>query len=103
MEQSSRRKRRGHPQPIGAALERLTKSLGIEKRLDEYGLVEQWAQIVGERIAGVSKAERLDNGVLIVSVASAPWRAELSMQRLMIVKKLNDAAGKQLVKEIRFR
>jgi predicted nucleic acid-binding Zn ribbon protein len=103
MERSLRRRRRGHPQPIGEALERLTKSLGIEKQLDEHGLVERWPQIVGERIAEVTTAQRLENGVLLVAVTSAPWRAELTLQREQIARMLNEAAGKQIVREIRFR
>lgn len=103
MAQSERRRHRGHPEHVGAALGKLTKSLGIEKAVDEYALMAEWRGIVGEKIAAVSKPLRIDNGVMFVSVATAPWRAELSMQRHLIVKKLNQAAGREIVKEIRFR
>jgi predicted nucleic acid-binding Zn ribbon protein len=97
------RRRRGHPEPLGEALGRLTKALGITKTLDEYGVLTTWSAVVGERIAGVTSALRIENGVLFVGVATAPWRAELSMQRHEIIRKINAALGKDVVREIRFR
>jgi len=45
----------------------------------------------------------MENGVLFVGVATAPWRAELSMKRMEIMQKINALFGKNVVKEIRFR
>jgi predicted nucleic acid-binding Zn ribbon protein len=88
---------------VGDALERLTKSLGIAKAVDEYTIVAAWPTIVGERIAGVTTAQKIENGILFVSVATAPWRMELSLQRQEIIRKINAETGKELVKDIRFR
>lgn len=103
MARSDQRRRRGHPEPVGQALERLTRSLGIGRTLDEYGVLTAWSAVVGERIAAVSTALRIENGVLFVGVTTAPWRAELSMQRQDIMRKINAAVGKEVVREIRFR
>ncbi len=81
----------------------MTRRLGIDKTLSEYEVVTSWDAIVGEQIAKVTKAERLENGILFVSVATAPWRNELTMKRREIVARINGAVGKNVVKEIRFR
>jgi len=99
----SRKRHKGHPQSVGEALGQLTKSLGIEKAVNEYAVVASWAQIVGERIASVSTAQRIENGVLFVTVTTAPWRTELAMQRHQIMRKINEEAGAEIVKDIRFR
>ena len=88
---------------MGEALERLARSLGIRRTLDEYGVLEAWPAVVGERVAAVSRAMHMENGVLFVGVSTAPWRAELSMKRLEIMRKINTMLGKDVVKEIRFR
>jgi predicted nucleic acid-binding Zn ribbon protein len=75
----------------------------MEKTLEEYGAVTSWSEVVGEQIAKVTKAQHMENGVLFVSVSTAPWRAELSMKRLEIMQKINAALGRNVVKEIRFR
>jgi predicted nucleic acid-binding Zn ribbon protein len=45
----------------------------------------------------------MENGVLYVGVATAPWRAELSMKRLELVEKLNKRVGTRVLSDIRFR
>lgn len=85
------------------ALQELVDTLGIRKPLTRYSVLTLWEEIVGEQIARVARAERVDDGVLIVKVASAPWRNELSMRRREILEKITDTVGKGIVREIRFR
>jgi predicted nucleic acid-binding Zn ribbon protein len=85
------------PVPLGEALRRLTGSLGIATKLTEYQILAEWGEIVGERIAHVTTAERIER------VRSAPWRNELTMRRLEILDLLHRAGGRKVVKEIRFR
>jgi predicted nucleic acid-binding Zn ribbon protein len=91
------------PQSIGIALQQLAQNLGISKTLRQYDVLASWKSIVGQRIARVTEAQRMDNGILYVTVATAPWRAELSMMRLEIIEKLNKRMGTKIVKDIRFR
>jgi predicted nucleic acid-binding Zn ribbon protein len=91
------------PVHIGAALAELARSLGIDDTLRRHALLAAWADVVGEQIARVTEPQRIDNGVLFVHVKTAPWRAELSIRRMDILKKLNDAAGAKVVRDIRFR
>ncbi len=91
------------PVHVGAALAELVASLGIDGTLRRYAVVAGWAEVVGDQIAKVTTPQRMENGVLFVSVKTAPWRAELTMKRLEIMRKLNAAAGAQVVRDIRFR
>jgi predicted nucleic acid-binding Zn ribbon protein len=88
---------------VGAALEDLTRQLGIRQTLAEYEVLTSWEKLVGEQIAKVTSPERFDNGVLFVSVATGPWRVELSLRRLEIKERINKTAGRTIVKDIRFR
>ena len=94
---------KSQPKALGAAIKDLARHLGLEKNLDEYQAITSWQEVVGEQIARVTQAQRMENGVLFVSVATAPWRAELSMKRMEIMQKINAMLGKSVVKEIRFR
>ena len=94
---------RKFPTPAAAAIGELVHRLGIGKTLSQYDVMTSWESIVGEQIARVAKAQRIENGVLFVGVTTAPWRAELSMKRIEIIDKINRALGKNIVKEIRFR
>jgi len=94
---------RGRPVSIGPALSALVQDLGIAPTLRQYDVLTSWAEVVGEQIARVTTAQRIENGTLFVGVANGAWRNELSMKRLAIMEKLNRKAGAQVVKDIRFR
>ncbi len=91
------------PEHISSAIESFVRGLGLTKTLRQYDVVTSWGPLVGEKIARVTQAQRMENGILFVGVSTAPWRAELAMRRLEIVEKINNAMGKKIVKEIRFR
>lgn len=91
------------PLALDAALQILVENLGIAKKLHEYDVITLWSRIVGEQISRVATAQRIENGILFVSVSSSSWRAELTMRRNEIMRKINETMGQQVVREIRFR
>ena len=91
------------PKPIGTAITNFTGQLGITKKLRQYSVLMLWEEIVGEQIARVTTAQRVENGVLYVGVATAPWRAELTMRKREIMQKIQSAVDKNVIKDIRFR
>ena len=95
--------KRGNPVGIGTLMSTFVQDLGIGPTLVQYDILTTWPEVVGEQIARVTTAQRMENGILYVGVANAAWRAELSMKRLEIREKLNRKAGATVVKEIRFR
>lgn len=92
-----------YPKPIATAITSFTSQLGITKKLRQYSVLTAWEEIVGEQIAKVTTAQRVENGVLYVSVATAPWRAELTMRKREIMQKIHSAVEKNVIKDIRFR
>ena len=83
-------------------LNRLIKELGYEKRLEYQRLLDSWPQVVGERIADVSRAERVQNGVMVVKVDSPVWRNELALEKERILKLLQEKTGSKDLVDIRF-
>ncbi len=94
---------RTFPKPISTAINNFTGQLGITKKLRQYSVLTLWEEIVGEQIAKVTTAQRVENGVLYVGVATAPWRAELTMRKREIMQKIQLAVDKNAIKDIRFR
>jgi hypothetical protein len=87
---------------IGGFLKDTLRALGVQEKLLEQKALEKWAQAVGPQIAASSKAEDVHDGVLFVSCKSSTWSSELTLHKLDIVKKLNAAVGKEVIKDIRF-
>ena len=57
---------------------------------------------MGEMIAGYTQDLYIRNQTLNVRLTSPALRADLSLMRLEIVKKLNAAVGSQVIADIRF-
>lgn len=88
---------------LGSAIEELVHRLGIGKKVREYEAVLQWETIVGEKIASISTATRIQQGILMVKVKTAPWRNELTLLKPDIIRKMNEALKEEVVKDIRFQ
>jgi len=90
------------PKHIGGTLDRMFKDLGFDKKMDQVRAVELWAEIVGEKIAQISTAERVSDGILYVKVKSMTWRTELLFQKQDILARIEERIGRKAVRDIRF-
>ena len=95
-------KKKTIPVPLSEALTSYFKQAGITKRVQQAGIIEEWAVLVGPQIAAVTSPESVtQDGLLRVRVATAAWANELSLMSPRILARLN--AGRQgRVKEIRW-
>ncbi|MCK7521090.1 MAG: DUF721 domain-containing protein [Ignavibacteriales bacterium] len=85
-------------------IERLNKSLGVEKKLNEIALLNMWPEIVGNMFKNKSKAlsvmKKGGYDVILVSVANSVVSQELYLHKRDIVNKLFKT-GKSLNLDIR--
>ena len=72
-------------QSIGNVFAELFRDLGISKAIEQNKAVVEWPEIVGERVAEVSQAEKIEKGVLFVRVESPVWRNELSFMKQNLI------------------
>ena len=90
------------PATLAEALASYLRQSGFSKRLQQAGIIEQWAELVGPQIAAVTSPESVTpDGVLRVRVASAPWANELSLMTPRILARLN-AGRTGRIREIRW-
>jgi predicted nucleic acid-binding Zn ribbon protein len=90
------------PTPLADALTSYFKQAGLTKRVQQAGIIESWAELVGPQIAAVTAPESVTpDGILRVRVATAPWANELSLMAPKILARLN-AGRTGRVKEIRW-
>ena len=87
---------------IGELILRNLREQGLETPLQQKRLVAAWPEVMGEMIAGYTQDLFIKNQTLFVHLANPALRADLSMMRLEIVKKLNAAVGSQVIADIRF-
>lgn len=59
-----------------------------------------WREVVGSKIAHRSRAEKIEDGVLWITVTSATWAQELSMLQRTIIGRLSGKGPK--ISKLRF-
>jgi predicted nucleic acid-binding Zn ribbon protein len=75
---------------------------GLETPLQQKRLVDAWPTVAGELIASYTNGVSIRNQTLWVHLTSPALRADLSMQRTELVRRLNDYVGSQVITDIRF-
>lgn len=78
------------------------RAQGLETPLLQKRLIEAWPTVMGDVIAGYTQNLYIRNQTLFVHLTSPALRADLSMQRQEIVRKLNESVGSQVIAEVRF-
>ena len=87
---------------IGELILRNLRSQGLETPLLQKRLVEAWPTVMGDMVAGYTQEVYIRNQTLWVHLTSPALRADLSMMKQDMVKKLNAAVGSQVIADIRF-
>jgi predicted nucleic acid-binding Zn ribbon protein len=90
------------PETIGTIIEASLRELGYLSPCRELDVVRRWPRIVGEKIAGVTECSRVDNGVLYVRVASAPWRQEISYLKRDILETIRKETPCTSIRDVVF-
>lgn len=86
---------------IGDLLAEYIHGSELEKPLLERRVVELWPQVLGPTVAQLTGQMEVKNGVLMVHIHSAALRSQLFEVRHDVVRKLNDAAQANVLKDIR--
>jgi len=64
-------------QPAGSIVPRLLRDLGLEQGLLGFRAIQEWPDVVGERIARRTRAVSFERGMLRVEVEGSAWACEL--------------------------
>jgi len=75
---------------------------GVAKSVRLCSFLALWEEVVDERVSRNAKAVKISNRTLYVSTSSSTWAHELTFLKGEIVKKFNERAGKEVIRDIRF-
>lgn len=78
------------------------RAQGLEMPLLQKRLIEAWPVVAGPVVTRYTQETVIRNQTLYVRLSSPALRAELSMCRQELVKKLNDYVQSQVIADIRF-
>ena len=91
------------PESVGSILQRLLKSLELDRKIDENRALALWPEAVGPQLAAKTRAVSVLRGRLTVEAKSPVWANECRMMSPQIREKLNKKLGADAIKSISFR
>lgn len=81
-------------------LKEFMKRIPHRTKLQRGMVLHVWPEIVGDKIAAVSKNLHFEGNRLVLEVDNNAWRHEIHMKRFSIAKRLNEKVGNKVVQEI---
>jgi predicted nucleic acid-binding Zn ribbon protein len=78
------------------------RGLGVRAQVREERLRLALADVVGDSLASLCRAQRLDRGVLLIATANTALAHQLQMDAPRVIDALNRRVGQDLVRRIRF-
>lgn len=87
---------------VGVVVPETIASLGLQKKYYAQCAILYWRTIVGEEIASHSRAQRLERGVLTVTVSNSVWTHHLFLLKQELIGKINTYIGQNVITDIRF-
>ena len=88
---------------IGDILNNVLKTCRSGSDEDLSRVWSLWESAVGDIIAKNTKPEAFKGKLLLVHVNSTPWMHQLQFLKKDIINKVNQALGKELVQDIKFK
>jgi predicted nucleic acid-binding Zn ribbon protein len=95
--------RRSKTVTLAEALKDYIKEMNLEGKLLEVNIINSWEEVVGKAIASRTSNVRIKDNILYVKLTSSVARNELLMLKEALREKLNQRAGRELIKEIILR
>jgi len=81
------------PIRVDAVLSNVLEKHGLSEQVQRMEVLELWPEIVGEQLAKVTRAKRVEDVVLFVEVRNSAWMMELSMMTGDFLSRVNERLG----------
>ena len=75
---------------------------GLETPLLQRRLINAWEEIAGKTVAKYTQEKFIKNQTLFVKIINPALKADLTMMRSELIRKLNAYVGSMLIADIKF-
>ena len=85
---------------LGDALRKFLDKSRLKGSIQALQIEDVWEQIMGKTVARYTDKIRIHGQTLYIDTAIAPLRQELLYQKETIVRRVNEALGEVVIKEV---
>ena len=88
---------------LGSVIKNILKNYRTDSDEELTRIWNLWKKVVGPVIAENAQPAAFKGKILILHVSSATWIQQLRFLKKDMISKINDALGKEMVSEIKFK
>ncbi|TNE53053.1 MAG: DUF721 domain-containing protein [Bacteroidetes bacterium] len=96
------RKREQEERSLGDVITRIMKAYQLDDKMIEMDVLARWEELMGRAVAVRTKKISIRNGVLHLELDSSVMREELMYGKSIIIQRINETAGKELIRDVWF-
>ena len=85
---------------LGEALKRFLEKSRMKSAIQSMQIEDHWEKIMGATIAKFTDKIEIRNGTLFIYTQIAPLKNELIFQKELIIERINENMGENLVREV---
>jgi len=86
---------------LGDAMKSFLKNSRFKGQVQAMQIEEAWEKIMGKTIAKYTEKIQIQGNTLVINTNVAPLKQELVYQKEQIIKRVNEALGENIIKEVR--
>ena len=95
-------KRTSNEAPLKEVLERWLKAYGFEGKMKEMDVINAWPELMGEAVAHRTEEIKIKNKKLFLKMNSSVMRDELLQGKNIIIQRVNEYAGVEMIDDVWF-
>lgn len=77
--------------------------MGIDDKMHEMSILAKWEELMGTEVALRTESKVIKEKTLYLKINSSVMRDELFQSRSVIIKRINEAAGFEMIDEVFMR
>ncbi|MHA4810643.1 DUF721 domain-containing protein [Flavitalea flava] len=85
---------------LGDALKKFLNQSHLKGYIQAFQIEEVWEKIMGKTVARYTDKIQIHGHTLYINTTIAPLRQELLYQKDTIIKRVNEALGEKVIKEV---
>ncbi|MDX1446450.1 DUF721 domain-containing protein [Lishizhenia sp.] len=87
---------------LGDAINKLLKAYKLDDKMAEMTIIDAWEEMMGKAVANRTEKMVIKNEVLYLTLNSSVMRDELMHGKQVIIQRVNQRAGFEMIKDVWF-
>jgi predicted nucleic acid-binding Zn ribbon protein len=95
-------KRSSNETPLSEVIDKLLRAYRLDGKMKELDVIDAWPEMMGIAVANRTKEISIRNKVLYLTMDSSVMRDELSYGKQIIIQRINEKAGFEMITDVWF-